>query len=283
MPRFPLSQTRQLLGCLAAIVALSAGPGRAQIETQAEYHRQQAKRLEFDAAHLAFNQEWSRKVAPDLLKQLDIAELHNVQIAELLRIYETGAWAEAKAYIVSGLRSVFGQRIPNTATANPSAYYLLVELTQRRAISISKDLFGSVTDATIAQILKAGVEASIQPGANRHVLALIIATNKWERKYVADLSAAIEANEALDVYTFTRDWQSKPENAYRGIFDETYRTTPVRGDVPILRPENLKMGQHYILEQNQAPRNSEGVRELGAYEYVGFDKKTKEILWKRVR
>ena len=206
-----------------------------------------------------------------------------MQIAELLRIYETGAWAEAKAYIVSGLRSVFGQRIPNTATANPSAYYLLVELTQRRAISISKDLFGSVTDATIAQILKAGVEASIQPGANRHVLALIIATNKWERKYVADLSAAIEANEALDVYTFTRDWQSKPENAYRGIFDETYRTTPVRGDVPILRPENLKMGQHYILEQNQAPRNSEGVRELGAYEYVGFDKKTKEILWKRVR
>ena len=283
MPRFPLSQTRQLLGCLAAIVALSAGPGRAQIETQAEYHRQQAKRLEFDAAHLAFNQEWSRKVAPDLLKQLDIAELHNVQIAELLRIYETGAWAEAKAYIVSGLRSVFGQRIPNTATANPSAYYLLVELTQRRAISISKDLFGSVTDATIAQILKAGVEASIQPGANRHVLALIIATNKWERKYVADLSAAIEANEALDVYTFTRDWQSKPENAFGGIFDETYRTTPVRGDVPILRPENLTMGRHYLLEQAQAPRNKEGVREFGAYEYVGFDKKTKENLWKRVR
>ncbi len=280
MPRFPLSQTRQLLGCLAAIVALSAGPGRAQIETQAEYHRQQAKRLEYDAA---FNQDWSRKVAPDLLKQLDIAELHNAQIAELLRIYETGAWAEAKAYIVSGLRSVFGQRIPNTATANPSAYYLLVELTQRRAMSISKDLFGSVTDATIAQILKAGVEASIQPGANRHVLASIIATNKWQRKYLNDYSIAVRDNPSLNPSDFVRDWQSKPENAFSGIFDETYRTTPVRGDVPILRPENLTKGRHYLLEQAQAPRNKEGVREFGAYEYAGFDEKTKELLWKRVR
>jgi hypothetical protein len=202
---------------------------------------------------------------------------------KVLQTLETGRLGDVKAGVVGNLRAILGRSVPDTASANPTAYDELNKLAQERALLSPGSLPGNPTDARLGATQAAGVEGTKQPGANRHVVSSIIATNKWQRKYLDDYSAAVRINPALNPNEFVQDWQSKPENAFTNIFDETYRTTPVRGDVPILRPENLTKGRHYLLEQAQAPRNKEGVREFGAYEYAGFDEKTKEILWKRVR
>jgi hypothetical protein len=275
------------------------------IRAQANAALEKAKQLEQDAATIGkqptpeggvraapgvaeiknrdFNIDWSTKVAPELDKRLEAEDAKNKEIVKVLQTLETGRLGDVKAGVVGNLRAILGRSVPDTASANPTAYDELNKLAQERALLSPGSLPGNPTDARLGATQAAGVEGTKQPGANRHVVSSIIATNKWQRKYLDDYSAAVRINPALNPNEFVQDWQSKPENAFTNIFDETYRTTPVRGDVPILRPENLTKGRHYLLEQAQAPRNKEGVREFGAYEYAGFDEKTKEILWKRVR
>jgi hypothetical protein len=123
--------------------------------------------------------EAAMKRQTEVLPRLD-------RMLEIMQNFETGKWAEQKANLVAGMRSV-GIDVPSTATANPEKFFEFVKNSTNavfdQAKMLSQDGGGRILVTEIEGLKQASVNANATPESNRQLLARARAVLKFQDYY----------------------------------------------------------------------------------------------------
>lgn len=116
-------------------------------------------------------------------KRRDEAAPRVDRMIELSQTFETGKWAEQKAGLVAGLRSI-GIDVPDTATASPAKFQEFVKNSVANVFDqaklLSADGGGRILVSEIEGLLRASVNPENSPEANRQLLSRMRALLKWQ-------------------------------------------------------------------------------------------------------
>ena len=108
------------------------------------------------------------------------------RMQELSNTFETGKWAEQKANLVAGMRSI-GIDVPDTATASPAKFQEFVKNSVANVFDqaklLSQDGGGRILVSEIEGLLRASVNPENSPEANRQLLGRMKALLKWQDHY----------------------------------------------------------------------------------------------------
>ena len=183
----------------------------------------------------------NQKIAPRLERMYDI-----------LRDLESGSFAEKKAEIVAGLRSL-GLRVPDTATANPEAVQKLLKETITSVFEQIKGVTSRPALQEFIMLQQANANPELQPGANaaiiKQALGLLDYENAIYRDWV-DWRRENPNTRDIDPFVLRYTERFKP-----GTFAEerAARLGNVRGE-PLPPQERLVTGTQYVLPNGTRAR-----------------------------
>lgn len=183
----------------------------------------------------------NQKIAPRLERMYDI-----------LRDLESGSFAEKKAEIVAGLRSL-GLRVPDTATANPEAVQKLLKETITSVFEQIKGVTSRPALQEFIMLQQANANPELQPGANaaiiKQALGLLDYENAIYRDWV-DWRRENPNTRDIDPFVLRYTERFKP-----GQFTEerAARLGNVRGE-PLPPRERLVTGTQYVLPNGTRAR-----------------------------
>jgi hypothetical protein len=171
------------------------------------------------------------------------------QIKNLLQSYESGAFADVQAE-AQALSKAVGVPLPDMSTMSAQKFQEFVKNTYGIVLSnaaLNKDETNQLRD----MVGKTFASPTMQPGANRKILAETEGQMNLADKKFADLTRDVGAVKHLPQSQWFDEWRQKPENNLDTMVEKARKETPVMGDVPEKRSE-LEEGTQYILRPNDA-------------------------------
>ncbi len=178
-------------------------------------------------------------------------------IQEIMKQYETGHFAEAKANLVSMARSV-GIPAPNFDTANPEKFQEFVKNMTANIFAQVKDIGGRVLVSEIEGLAKANANPELQPGANRAIVGQALGLINYEDKYFNDFTKWYRDHPystQADRTAFDAAWiKSNPLHAFT---KEAEMNTPAKGE-EIPPPGERTIGKAYMTPKGAARWTANG-------------------------
>ena len=181
----------------------------------------------------------------DQFRQRQIAKERMDALIDSLRVLETGKFAEKKAEVVAGLRSL-GFDVPSTATANPEEFQKFVKNSTANVFDQVKAMGGKILVSEITGLTKANANPELQPAANAALLGQAKGLIDYEDQHFKDYRSWRKANpEAFsvdEIGDFETDWvQKNPLGKYAR---EAEMGVGARG-APLLPVEKRQPGYTY--------------------------------------
>ena len=201
-------------------------------------------------------------------------------IASVLENFEPGAFAQEKAQLVKTLRSA-GFDVPASATADPDAFEIFTKNMMKNVFSGVKEIGGQLRVAEMAGLKEASSNPSMQPKANKKIVAEAIGVlNAADKRYADEVSAYGEQENKFNRAKFQLDWRKSPENDPQKFISEAEKNTAVRGATPSDLSE-MSAGHVYVVE----PSNAFGVviDKPQKLRFMGVNPETGNPRWQKVQ
>lgn len=150
-------------------------------------------------------------------------------MADILAGYQPGKWAEQKASIINGLRSM-GFPVSEENMRSAADFETFTKNATINMFGQVKDLGGKILATEIEGMKQANPSASLTPEANRRIVGQMRGLLDYEDKHYDDYSEWRDSNpNAYDASKFERDWvkQNKPKS----YIEESTKNVPVKGEV----------------------------------------------------
>ena len=203
------------------------------------------------------------------------------QIKNLLQTYESGSGADVMSEAQGLARAM---NIPFTATdaSDPQKFQEFVK--NAYGIMLSQaGMNANETDALRGMVNKTFANPTMQPGANRKILAETEAGMDLAQKRFEDLGKDVQSAPHLPQSRWLAKWQQMPENNHETRVKEAAKHIPVMGDVPATR-KGLEEGTEYIVRPQEAIKlfadpNKKGATAADIIKQFG-DKKSMRIIIK---
>jgi hypothetical protein len=169
----------------------------------------------------------------------DAAAQQRVASGQIFRnldtIFETfkpGKFAEQKAEFQQAVRSL-GYTFNGSDMMDADAVQKIAKETTNLVFSDVKGIGGQPRVIEFQQGSKANPEFSLSPEANRAIMADKKAAKAYADKYLNDAYDAYQKEGwRFDVNKFNRTWRESADKIRQEMYDDAYRNTTVRGDVP---------------------------------------------------
>jgi len=160
------------------------------------------------------------------LTKLDKA-IHDAEEGKrLLKDYQTGA-GSWKGKVVEYAR-ILGLKVESTAGWNPEDYQQLMKLSMRQVFDDVQKMGGRVLVSEIQGFQTATYNPSMQPEANRAIMANLTSATKYAADYNRALSEHMKANPYdTDINGFTNEWVKN--NHYDTYYKREMMTTVSKG------------------------------------------------------
>lgn len=182
----------------------------------------------------AFIEKRQEKIAEDennmvqTFQQRQIARERLHEIANLMRTYQTGEWAQQKADLVAKARAL-GIPVKDSDTANPAAFQQFLKNATANVFDQAKALGGRILVTEIAGLTKANANPEMQPEANRAIVGQALGLLDYEDKHFKDYMAWKRANPyAYDPSQFEQGWVE--QNPVSKFTKAAKAEIPVKGE-----------------------------------------------------
>ena len=181
-------------------------------------------------------------------------------IGNIVQSFQPGSFAQQKADLVAGLRSV-GIPVPDSATANPAAFQ---EFTKNATANVFNDVKaqgGRVLVSEIAGLTKANANPELQPAAAAAIIGQGLGVINYEDQHTQDYFDWKKQNpNAYDTSGFELPWmKSHPVGQF---VDQANKGIAYNGqDIPA--PQQRSPGQTYMTPKGPAVWKGNGWQ-LGA-------------------
>lgn len=221
---------------------------------------------------------FDEQAAADQARQQTRVQL--AAIRTILENYQSGTFAQEKAQLVGALRSA-GINVPASATANPDAFEEFTKEMMKNVFSGVKEIGGQIRVAEMAGLEKASNNPSMQPEANKKVLAQSLGIlDAADKRYADEVSAYGEQKNKFNRAKFQLDWRKSPENDPQKFISEAEKNTAVRGATPSDLSE-MSAGHVYVIE----PSNAFGVAidKPQKLRFMGVNPETGNPRWQKVQ
>jgi hypothetical protein len=181
----------------------------------------------------------------DQYKQRQIAKERMDALIDSLRVLETGKYAEKKAEVVAGLRSL-GFEVPDTATANPAEFQKFVKNSTANIFDQVKAMGGKILVSEITGLTKANANPELQPEANAALLGQAKGLIDYEDQHFKDYrnwrKNNPDAYNVQDIGDFEVEWMDG--NPLSKYVKEAEMGIGARG-APLLPVEKRQKGYTY--------------------------------------
>jgi len=221
---------------------------------------------------------FDEQAAADQARQQTRVQL--AAIRTILENYQSGTFAQEKAQLVGALRSA-GITVPASATANPDAFEEFTKEMMKNVFSGVKEIGGQIRVAEMAGLEKASNNPSMQPEANKKVLAQSLGIlDAADKRYADEVNAYGEQKNKFNRAKFQLDWRKSPENDPQKFISEAEKNTAVRGATPSDLSE-MSAGHVYVIE----PSNAFGVAidKPQKLRFMGVNPETGNPRWQKVQ
>jgi hypothetical protein len=201
-------------------------------------------------------------------------------IRTILENYQSGTFAQEKAQLVGALRAA-GINVPASATADKDAFDEFTKEMMRNVFSGVKEIGGQIRVAEMAGLEKASNNPSMEPAANKKVLAQSLGIlDAADKRYADEVSAYGEQKNKFNRAKFQLDWRKSPENDPQKFISEAEKNTAVRGATPSDLSE-MSAGHVYVIE----PSNPFGVAidKPQKLRFMGVNPETGNPRWQKVQ
>jgi hypothetical protein len=201
-------------------------------------------------------------------------------IRTILENYQSGTFAQEKAQLVGALRAA-GINVPASATADKDAFDEFTKEMMKNVFSGVKEIGGQLRVAEMAGLEKASNNPSIEPVANKKVLAQSLGIlDAADKRYADEVNAYGEQKNKFNRAKFQLDWRKTPENDPQKFISEAEKNTAVRGATPSDLSE-MSTGHVYVIE----PSNAFGVAidKPQKLRFMGVNPETGNPRWQKVQ
>ena len=150
-------------------------------------------------------------------------------MAEILSRYQPGKWAEQKASLINGLRSI-GLPVSEENMRSAADFETFTKNATINMFGQVKDLGGKILATEIEGMKQANPSASLTPEANRAIIGQMRGLLDYEDKHYDDYSNWREQNpNAYDASKFERDWVKS--NKPKSFIEESTKNIPTKGEI----------------------------------------------------
>lgn len=215
----------------------------------------------------AFIEKRQEKIAEDennmvqTFQQRQIARERLQEIANLMRTYQTGEWAQQKADLVAKARAL-GIPVKDSDTANPAAFQQFLKNATASVFDQAKALGGRILVTEIAGLTKANANPEMQPEANRAIVGQALGLLDYEDKHFKDYMAWKRANPyAYDPSQFEQNWVE--QNPVAKYTKAAKAEIPAKGE-QIPAADQRKVGSVYMTPKGAARWMGNGWKLEGA-------------------
>lgn len=182
-------------------------------------------------------------------------------MADILANYQPGKWAEQKAALISGLRSI-GFPVSEENIRSAADFETFTKNATINLFDQVKNLGGRILVTEIEGMKQANPSASLQPETNRKVIGQMRGLLDYEDKHFNDYSDWKKQNRnAYDTSDFERGWIK--ENKPKKFIEESTKGIAAKG-VAIPPKDQIKVGERYII------KNRQGKDVVGEWTGTGF-------------
>ena len=190
----------------------------------------------------------------DQYRQRQVAKERMDALIDSLRVLETGKFAERKAEVVAGLRSL-GFEVPSTATANPEEFQKFIKNSTANIFDQVKAMGGKILVSEITGLTKANANPELQPGANAALIGQAKGLLDYEDQHFKDYRTWRKANPDKfspdELGDFETEWvQKNPLGKYA---KEAEMQVGARG-APLLPVEKREKGYVFTNDQGVTGR-----------------------------
>jgi hypothetical protein len=182
-----------------------------------------------------FIQKRQDAIADAELKMLDQYQKRQVvkerldTMAEILARYQPGKWAEQKASIINGLRSI-GLPVSEENMRSAADFEEFTKNATKNMFDQVSALGSTILVSEIDGMKQANPSASLTPEANRKIIGQMRGLLDYEDKHYDDYSDWREQNpNAYDASKFERNWVK--ENKPKSFIEESTKNVPAKGEV----------------------------------------------------
>ena len=212
-----------------------------------------------------FYKDLQADIAKDERKMLEQFQVRQTMrerldtMADILATYQPGKWAEQKASLISGLRSI-GFPVSEENIRSAADFETFTKNSTINMFDQVKNLGGKILATEIEGMKQANPSASMQPESNRRILGQMRGLLDYEDKHFNDYSDWKKGNRnAYDTSDFERKWVK--ENRPKSFIEESTKAIGAKG-VAIPPRDQLKVGDTYIINNVKRRWNGTGFEKV---------------------
>ena len=212
-----------------------------------------------------FYKELQTDIAKDERKMLEQYQGRQVirerldTMADILANYQPGKWAEQKASLISGLRSI-GFPVSEENIRSAADFETFTKNATINLFDQVKNLGGRILVTEIEGMKQANPSASLQPETNKRVIGQMRGLLDYEDKHFNDYSDWKKGNRnAYDTSDFERGWIK--DNKPKKFIEESTKSIGAKG-VAVPPKDQLKVGDTYIINNVKRRWNGTGFEKV---------------------
>jgi hypothetical protein len=174
----------------------------------------------------------------------DQARANLVALADVLKQYESGRFAEQKSALVGALKSA-GFDIDPGAAWESKDFEKFVKNSMGTVLAQAAGSGDERLKSAFESVLKANANAGLQPEANRSIIGKALGLLDWEDKHADEFTKWYGNNQlASDRTAFENEWRKN--NPTKGFIENATNKVPVLGEKP--PPINQRRDGYQIVQ-----------------------------------